>query len=241
MYHQFSGSHLVRGGGASASRRGKRAATSAQTVVYPFCSTEREAIHCVLFLNDNASRILAGISGGMAPVVSVSCADTLRDIISGSGCGVFEPDSKCRHLPNAKAHHPGFCIDLYTDHSYTSATGVLHVEPAGSYQAQFHWHDGEGRLTLDPVSARLTDLTDRKSISHPFAYHGLPYLLLPVFTAWKEHSRKWSTPAPTTSDPDQPSQASPSLRDMHKVIQAKHLGVRFDGSGGVDPSVESCR
>jgi hypothetical protein len=55
------------------------------------------------------------------------------------------------------------------------------VEPAGSYQAQFHWHDGEGRLTLDPVVVRTTDMVSRKSISHPFAYHSLPYMLLPVF------------------------------------------------------------
>jgi hypothetical protein len=119
----------------------------------------------------------------MTPVVSVSCADTLRDILAGNGGGVFEPDAKCRHLPNAKASLLGFCIDLYVDHHYTTATGILQVEPAGSYQAQFHWHEGEGRLTLDPVAARSTDLYARKSISHPFAYHGLPYLLPPVSSA----------------------------------------------------------
>ncbi len=26
------------------------------------------------------------------------------------------------------------------------------MEPARAYQAQFHWHEGEGRLTLDPMS-----------------------------------------------------------------------------------------
>ena len=71
-------------------------------------------------------------------VVSVSCANTLRDILSGNGGGVFEPDAKCMHLPNAKANLPGFCIDLYTDPPYTTATGILQVEPAGSYHAQLH-------------------------------------------------------------------------------------------------------
>jgi hypothetical protein len=120
---------------------------------------------------------LASASGtylALAPVVSISYAETLRDILVGNGCGVFEPDAKCRHLPNAKAHLPGFCIDLYSDHSYTTATRVMHVEPAGSYQAQFHWHDGEGRLTLDPFVVRSTDMASRKSMSHPFVYNGLP-------------------------------------------------------------------
>jgi hypothetical protein len=48
-----------------------------------------------------------------------------------------------------------------------------------------HWHEGEGRLTLDPVSKRTTDSSTRRSVSHPFAYHGLQYLLEPVFHAWQ--------------------------------------------------------
>jgi hypothetical protein len=232
MYHQYSGPHQVRGGGTSWSRRGKRAASYVHTVVYPFCSTERHAIQCVLFIHDNASRILASVAGSMAPVVSVSCAYTLRVILFGSGCGVVEPGTRCRHLPNAKANLLGFCIDLYADHTYTIATGVLHVEPDGSYQAQFHWHDGEGRLTLDPVAARSTDLTEQMSISHPFAYHDLPYMLLLVFTVWKQRLHDWSASATGVTGQSPMSQASPSLRDMHKVIQAHHLGVRFDGFGG---------
>ena len=101
----------------------------------------------------------------------------------------------------------------------------MYVEPAKSYQAQFHSHDGEGRLTLDPVNARSTDLAARKPISYPFAYHGLPYLLIPVFTTWQQHMRDWSAQSAATTDIGPPSQASPSLRDMHKVIQSHHLGV----------------
>ncbi len=115
-----------------------RSASSGHIVVYPFCATEQLAIECVLFINDNASRILANVAGPLAPEVSVSCADTLEDILAGNGCGIFEPGAKCRHLPNAKAHLPGLCIDIYNEHSYITTTGVLHVELAGSYQAQFH-------------------------------------------------------------------------------------------------------
>jgi len=121
----------------TSTRCGKRSASSCQTVVYPFCATEQLAIECVLFINDNASRIMASVTGPLATVVIVSCAGTLRDILEGNGCGVFEPDAKCRHLPNAKAYLPWFCIDLYNDHSYTTTTRVLHVEHACSYQAQF--------------------------------------------------------------------------------------------------------
>jgi len=89
----------------------------------------------VLFIHDNASRIMASATGPLPPVVIVSCAYTLRDILAGNGSGVFEPDAKCRHLPNAKSHLHGFCIYLYDDHSYTTTEGVLHVEHDGSYYA----------------------------------------------------------------------------------------------------------
>jgi hypothetical protein len=92
----------------------------------------------MFFINDNASRIMDSVAGPLAPVVSVSCGDTLRNILAGNGSGVFEPDAKCRHLPNAKAHLPRFCMDLYIDQSYTTTAGFMLVEPTGLYQAQFH-------------------------------------------------------------------------------------------------------
>ncbi len=83
--------------------------------------------------------MLGGLgSGPLAPVINVSCADTLRDILAGIASGVFDPDAKYRHLPNAKAHLPGFYIDLYSEHAFTTSTSDVHVEPAGSYHAQFH-------------------------------------------------------------------------------------------------------
>ena len=102
-------------------------------MVYPFWSTEQQAIACILFINDNASRILVSVAGPLALVVSVSCAHTLRDILEGHGSGIFEPNVKCMHLPNAKSHLPGFYIDMHSDHAFTTTTRVLHVEPPGSY------------------------------------------------------------------------------------------------------------
>jgi hypothetical protein len=114
MYHQYSSPPVVRGVGAVGNRRGKRAASSGQTIVYPLCSIEQRSIECVLYIYDSASRILAGVAAPLAPVVNVSCAETLRGVLDGNGFGVFEPDAKCRHLlTNEKAHLSGFCIDLY--------------------------------------------------------------------------------------------------------------------------------
>ncbi len=89
MYHQYTGLPAVREGGMTGTRRGKRSSSSGYRVVYPFCATEVQAIECVLFIHDNASRILASVAGPLAPVANVSCADTLRDIHAGNGCGVF--------------------------------------------------------------------------------------------------------------------------------------------------------
>jgi len=155
--------------------------------VYPACASEQEAIDLVLFLHDNATRILAAGGDTLSSFVHVSCAATLRDIMAGSGttCGIFTTDTRARTTSRAKAFLPGFCITLRRDHGYTTVAGAHQVEQAGAYQAQFHWHEGEGRLTLDPVSKRTADSSSRQSISHPFAYHGLPFLLEPVYRAWQ--------------------------------------------------------
>jgi hypothetical protein len=82
----------------------------------------------------------------------------------------------------------------------------------------FHCHDGEGRLTLDHVSKRTADASSRSSVSHSFAYHGMPYLLQSVFQAW-HNERPWTTP------PLDHRLAGLSLHDYHLVIQAQCLGV----------------
>jgi hypothetical protein len=151
----------------------------------------------------------------LGSVDHVSCAATLRDIMTGNGGGrgVFAPDARAKNVSGAKTYLPGFCITLRMDHHYETVLGANHVESAGAYQAQFHWHDGEGRLTLDPVSRRTADASARRSVSGPFAYHGLPYLLELVFRAWQS-LRPRQAPH---SRPRPPAQGL-SLQDFHPVI-----------------------
>jgi hypothetical protein len=78
---------------------------------------------------------------------------------------------------------------LYWLDGKSLVNGSLHVEPTWAYQAQFQWHDGEGRLTLVLVSNRTGDGSHRCSIFHPFAYHGLPYILQPFFKELKTYRR----------------------------------------------------
>jgi hypothetical protein len=146
---------------------------------------------------------------------------------NGGGRGVFAPDVKAKNVAGAKAYLPGFCITLRKDHHYTIVSGAQHVEPASAYHAQFHWHEGEGRLTLDPVSRWTVDSSSRRSVSNPFAYHGQPYLLEPVFRAWQSLRPRRNAPP---SGPRQSRQGL-SLQDFHPVIQAHFLGVQFTESG----------
>jgi len=233
MYGQPFMSGAVRGGRSVSSHRGNRPTRSGQTIVYPVCATELEALQCVLFVHDNATRILGSRGDGASPIVYVSCADTLRDIMAGngSGRGVFAPDTRAKCASGSKAFLPGFCISLRRDHHFTTAAGVHHTETAGAYQAQFHWHEGEGRLTLDPVSKRTADSSARRSVSHPFAYHGLPYLLEPVFRAWQEGRPRGAT-TPGRTGPA----GGLSLQDCHPVIQAQFLGVQFTEAGDWSPA-----
>ena len=206
MYGQTTFGSTVRGGRTSyAHHRGTHSTRSGQTIVYPACATKQEALQCVLYVHDNATRILA--AGGDALVMH-SCVATLRDIIAGNGGGrgVFALDVKAKNVSGAKAYLPGFCIILHEDHHYTHVFGAQHVEPTDAYQAQFYWHEGGGRLTLDPVSKRTADSSSRRSVSHPFAYHGLSYLLERVFRAWQS-LRPRNAP---TSGPRQSGQG-PSL------------------------------
>jgi hypothetical protein len=234
MYGQSFLGGAVRGGRSTSSHhRGTRPPRSGQTVVYPACATEQEALQCVLFVHDNATRILGCRGDALSPIVYVSCAATLRDIMAGNGTGrgVFAPDTRAKSASGAKAYLPGFCITLRKDHYFTTATGAPQMETAGEYQAQFHWHEGEGRLTLDPVSKRTADSSSRRSVSHPFAYHGLPYLLEPVFRAWQEgHPRCAELPGPAKLN------GGLSLQDFHPVIQAQFLGVQFTETGDWSPA-----
>jgi hypothetical protein len=67
----------------------------------------------------------------MAPVVDVSCATTLRDIMAGGGTRVLIPDSKSKDMPKSKAYLRGFCITLRKDHFFYTIAGKHQMESAG--------------------------------------------------------------------------------------------------------------
>jgi hypothetical protein len=234
MYGQTIFGGTVRGGRTTSSHhRGARTTRSGQTVVYPACATEQEALQCVLYVHNNATQIMAVGGDALGSVVHVSCAATLRDIMAGNGGGrgVFALDVKAENAAGAKAYLPGFCITLRREHHYTDASRARHVEPAGAYHTQIHWHEGEWRLTLDPVSKRTANSSSRRSVSHSFNYHGMPYLLEPVFRAWQSLRPRNVPP----SGPRQSGQGL-SLQDLHHVIQAQFLGVQFTESRECSPS-----
>ena len=72
------------------------------------------------------------------------------------------------------------------------------------------------------MSMRTADSSARRSISHPFAYHGMPFLLDPVFHAWQA-----SRPRIPASSCQRNSGQGLSLSDFHPIIRAKFLGVQF--------------
>ena len=101
MYGHTSTGGVVRSGRTSyyAHHRGNRLARSVQTIVFLARVIEQVALHCVLFVHDNATRILVVIGGdGMSPFVRVSCAATLKNMMAGSGTrrGVFVPYVKSK-------------------------------------------------------------------------------------------------------------------------------------------------
>ena len=84
---------------------------------------------------------------------------------------------------------------------------------------------------MDPVSKRTADSSSRRSISHPFVYHGMPFLLELVFRAWQLERVRPSTSAGHCA-------AGPSLplQDFHPVIQAQFLGVQCPETCGWSPA-----
>ena len=57
-------------------------------------------------MHDNATRILAALGDTCSPIIHVSCAATLRDIMAGSGSshGIFAPDARPKNQTGAKAY-----------------------------------------------------------------------------------------------------------------------------------------
>jgi len=56
--------------------------------------------------------------------------------------------------------------------------------PPGDYQGQFHWHNGQWRLTIDACSIHTSDRSFNPRFTADFAFHSLPILPTPVLIAW---------------------------------------------------------
>ena len=69
---------------------------------------------------------------------------------------------------------------------------MLHAQ---NYQGQFHWHDSQGRLTIDTCSAATSDGSNHHRFSADFAYHSLKVIMAPVLQAWSSPRTKVDTPA----------------------------------------------
>ena len=81
------------------------------------------------------------------------------------------------------------------------------------------------------MSRRTADSSARRSVSHPFAYHGMPYLLEPGFRAWQAKRPRSRTPSGNRK-----KAGGISLQDFHPVIQAQYMGVQFTEAGEWSPS-----
>jgi hypothetical protein len=159
----------------------------------------------VEFIHSRGSSILLDKMGPGAPQVYVSLIDGARSHIArtGSTTGIFRPDALAAVPGKAKFFFPGFTIRFTRDHQFTNSAGVLETLTVGDYQGQFHWHDGQGRLTIDASSYPLTaDGSRHPHFSADFAYYSLPLLLTPVIQEWVA-SRATGLPHALTSSPHQ--------------------------------------
>ena len=80
-------------------------------------------------MHDHATRILGIGRNGMSPVVHVSCAATLRNILAESRTarGIFALDAKAKDQSGDKAYLSGIRITLKRGHNYTNVAGVQHM------------------------------------------------------------------------------------------------------------------
>ena len=69
------------------------------------------------------------------------------------------------------------------EHSFTDSTGSLKILPPRDYEGQFHWHDDQGRITIDACSIATSDGSRHPRFSADFAYHSLPTIMGPILHA----------------------------------------------------------
>ena len=66
--------------------------------------------------------------------------------------GVFRPDNKFNQLISTKRYFPGFTNKFLAKHSFTDSVGGMKVLPPHDNHGQFHWNDGQRRITIDACS-----------------------------------------------------------------------------------------
>jgi len=154
--------------------------------VYPVIPDEGTAFAFVDFIHTRGTTILQAAGGLNAPQCYVSLMEGARQHITrtGSTAGILRPDSLSQAPGKAKHFLPGFTIRFIRDHQFINSSSILETLTLGDYQGQFHWHDGQGRLTIDASSYPLTpDGSNHPHFSADFAYYSLPILLGPVVQA----------------------------------------------------------
>jgi len=155
--------------------------------VYPIIPDDDTAFAFVEFIHSRGSAILLAKEGPGAPQVYVSLMEGARNHIAKtcSTAGIFRPDALATSSRKAKHFVPRFTIRFLKDHQFFNAAGVVETLTQRDYHGQFHWHDGQGRLTIDASSYSLSaDGSRHPHFSADFAYYSLPTLPTPVIQAW---------------------------------------------------------
>jgi hypothetical protein len=155
--------------------------------VYPIIQDDDTTFAFAEFIHNKGSAILHAAGGPRAPQVYVSLMEGSRIHIakSGSTTGIFRPDSLSQAPGKAKHFFPGFTVRFLKDHQFVNSARVLETLTPWDYQGQFHWHDGQGRMTIDASSYPLTaDGSKHPHFSADFAYYSLLVWLGLVIQAW---------------------------------------------------------
>jgi hypothetical protein len=223
-----------RGSGFPPHPQGRRghALRSAQGI-YPICQDDETAVSFMEFIHQHGTSILQATGGPWAPTIYVSLIDSARAHIAstGSAVGVFRTDPQSSQQGTAKHFFPGFSIRFLSEHSFVDSSGGSERMKPRNYQGQFHWHNGQGRLTIDACSAHTSDGSMNPRFSAEFAFHSLPLILTPVINAWNR-SR-----ATVTLLPGPP--ASPSV-PKHARARTEYLKIPETPTPPLDPLNQTC-
>jgi hypothetical protein len=127
------------------------------------------------------------------------------------------PEDLSQAPGKAKHFFPGFTIRFHQTHQFVTPAGAFESLSHGDYQGQFHWHDGQGMMTIDASSPHLTaDGSSHPHFSAEFAYYSLPVILSPVLQDW---ATSRSTTLSNTTAP------SPQQAPRHELASAEFLRI----------------